>query len=43
MNQLQESFEQLLQKANNHLMLIREKNDMTNQNLLMTHQRYVCC
>ncbi|XP_036979828.1 centrosomal protein of 55 kDa-like isoform X7 [Acanthopagrus latus] len=40
MNQLQESFEQLLQKANNHLMLIREKNDMTNQNLLMTHQRF---
>ncbi|KAM8738154.1 centrosomal protein of 55 kDa-like isoform 2-T3 [Acanthopagrus schlegelii] len=40
MNQLQESFEQLLQKANTHLVLIREKNDMTNQNLLMTHQRF---
>ncbi|XP_030297052.1 centrosomal protein of 55 kDa-like isoform X2 [Sparus aurata] len=40
MNQLQQSFEQLLQKANSHLVVIREKNDMTNQNLLMTHQRF---
>ncbi|XP_073338618.1 centrosomal protein of 55 kDa-like isoform X2 [Pagrus major] len=41
MNQLQERFEQLLQKANDHLGVVREKNDMTNQNLFMTQQRFM--
>lgn len=41
--QMQEHFERLLLKAKDELEVLREKFNMTDQELKITQKRYVCC